>query len=647
MQDGDSNETPTTIGVKRDHPSSSEQGSGDESGDKVDSDDELWKQVDEGSPPSDTPLGTNNPSTTTKPSGIHALTKAVPKPNAPTAPSPVTPTPTTLPIADQANTRTNSNSTTTVGTPITNPTPILSDQSPAAADLNARLADLERREEELRNKQSAIVAREKAMAEEATRHETRKKMLLEEAKKTEVEQRAKQRLDQEVADMHAQDMEELRLAEEAKALEEESSRAKERRDENEVEMRDPQPPPSSQKYLPDDEDVAWMIQQTKSRKNERRAMKQAETGTTPDDLHEFTPRPAGGDFPVVHRKGLNDILDNVSDETLADWGRKIQGAKIFVQVSGYYSHGEETGPVVASCVRIALNKFDESENVIVVAGGPEDNDPHGNGRGLRATDPPAIFFAWGMSDKTAEWLLEQRVIRTKNIRLHCYPFRCPQETFVGLIEGLRCDTDKDLEDIRELIIENWKTQTSKVWKTLLTNAYPEHNTDGILEPTSTEFIETVIDTLVVKRLMMKQKGGIVAPTIQMYLKVDVRGRDEWHNIRCAISEEKYGWSLHNTGVFKWDHFCSGCRGADHPLGLCPFESLENDVPLTEPLIPDHIPNTARTHKDSSRGKSKNKNSGPGFKGPGGGGPRHYKGANGNNKATGPKGSSSSGGGRGR
>ena len=41
-----------------------------------------------------------------------------------------------------------------------------------------------------------------------------------------------------------------------------------------------------------------------------------------------------------------------------------------------------------------------------------------------------------------------------------------------------------------------------------------------------------------------------------------------------------------------------CHGIDHPRELCPFNDLEDDVPLSEPAIPH--PNKAKPSKRGGR-----------------------------------------------
>ena len=65
-----------------------------------------------------------------------------------------------------------------------------------------------------------------------------------------------------------------------------------------------------------------------------------------------------------------------------------------------------------------------------------------------------------------------------------------------------------------------------------------------------------------------------------------------------VSTMLYNTELHRRGEFWSAWTCSMCHGIDHPRGLCPFNDLEDDVPLSEPAIPH--PNKAKPNKSGRR-----------------------------------------------
>jgi len=96
----------------------------------------------------------------------------------------------------------------------------------------------------------------------------------------------------------------------------------------------------------------------------------------------------------------------------------------------------------------------------------------------------------------------------------------------------------------------------------------------------------------VKMLETRTKGGILAPTFQVYAIGGIINEDNtWCQLRSYLASRDYIIPFEDPGINALPITdCSLCHGADHPRGLCPFPltngwngpSRRQDPPLVDP-----------------------------------------------------------------
>lgn len=85
----------------------------------------------------------------------------------------------------------------------------------------------------------------------------------------------------------------------------------------------------------------------------------------------------------------------------------------------------------------------------------------------------------------------------------------------------------------------------------------------------------------------------------MYLQTGITTTTEWLRLKAAIETTKYPMSFYGQGVYFAKWYCGICRGIDHPQGMCPFLSIPQDIPITEPAVP-RIPKIKKKEENAKK-----------------------------------------------
>ena len=84
----------------------------------------------------------------------------------------------------------------------------------------------------------------------------------------------------------------------------------------------------------------------------------------------------------------------------------------------------------------------------------------------------------------------------------------------------------------------------------------------------------------------KDVGGLANTHINIYLDYHPFDNQQWSKLREYARKTTHIIQFHSKGeMIQHDWACFTCHGIDHPLGLCPFNNLEIDIPLSRPLVP--------------------------------------------------------------
>ena len=99
-------------------------------------------------------------------------------------------------------------------------------------------------------------------------------------------------------------------------------------------------------------------------------------------------------------------------------------------------------------------------------------------------------------------------------------------------------------------------------------------------------VDAIVGSAKVARMEFKDVGGLANTHINVYLDYHPFDNQQWSKLREYTRKTTHIIQFHSKGeMIQHDWACFACHGIDHPLGLCPFNNLEIDIPLLRPLVP--------------------------------------------------------------
>ena len=85
-------------------------------------------------------------------------------------------------------------------------------------------------------------------------------------------------------------------------------------------------------------------------------------------------------------------------------------------------------------------------------------------------------------------------------------------------------------------------------------------------------IDAILDKLHIERINIMKEGGIVQPSVNMYL-LDVNYDDkQWDELHRAAGKMSFTHPLFSIGKYYKGWICGKCHGITHPTGLCPLRT---------------------------------------------------------------------------
>lgn len=99
-----------------------------------------------------------------------------------------------------------------------------------------------------------------------------------------------------------------------------------------------------------------------------------------------------------------------------------------------------------------------------------------------------------------------------------------------------------------------------------------------------EEVDEIINKLYIERVDLAKGPNIPQPSINLYLMDVDYTDDEWRILRKAASKTMYVHDLHVVGRYFPGWICTLCHGVTHPTGMCPYLQIEDDVPMSDPII---------------------------------------------------------------
>jgi hypothetical protein len=288
--------------------------------------------------------------------------------------------------------------------------------------------------------------------------------------------------------------------------------------------------------------------------------------------------PRAWGFSVPQGEFSRWVIDNIHPDQIEEIGRQ-QGATVACIVEGENTHDGSRLPTIAAGLAREIKKLFPNEDPQVVPGMPA-TDPN------RYTDPPHAYFVYGLSSETYIRLVSRVAWRNRSIRFCAYALQEQHISFLGYISGFsNLLSDGAMTKVLTFLTKAFKSrEEANTLHNFITGgrATDEAGDDIIVYP---EDIDAILNKLSIKRVDIMKEGGIVQPCVNIYLLETEYSGKQWDELRQAADRTSYAHPLFGRGKYYKSWICSRCHGTTHPTGLCPFLNLEDDVPMTDPVVP--------------------------------------------------------------
>jgi hypothetical protein len=336
----------------------------------------------------------------------------------------------------------------------------------------------------------------------------------------------------------------------------------------------------------------------------------ARTATNGDEL-EITPAPENGFY---RPEGLLSrwTIDNVKAAQVATITSQ-PGASLVVHIEGETSHDPNRAPHLAAGLARELKRILPLENPQVVPGIPA-TPP------TRATDAPYAYFVHGLTSSAYVKLTAQGAWRTRSMRFYAHLNGRARQSFLGYIQGMsNLTAPRAMTTVAEFISNAFRTgEMAGAIRTVLAKG---QTVDGAGDDIiiGQEEVDEIINKLYVERIDLAKGPNIPQPSVNLYILDTDFNDDEWKLLRKAANKTTYVHDLHGVGRYFSGWTCALCHGVTHPTGMCPYLQIEDDVPMSDPVVQPYT--KARQNAGNRRGGSArgaNNTTGRGTRGRGGG-----------------------------
>lgn len=332
--------------------------------------------------------------------------------------------------------------------------------------------------------------------------------------------------------------------------------------------------------------------------------------TTSSSNKPYTETPGQG-WPIVHFEDPLDPQANVKDTQMELWRKspKVSGRKIIILVHGENSWSTIRSGRLVDAIKTTLSQITQTQEG-KIANANEHLTVSENWH------PPKMFFRYGFSDQVADRLIKGTHWRTKGLRLHILSMSPVPVSFLGAIGNLSNIDSDELSSIRDDIIDIWYNKGHGLVYNVLRDMYltktPTYDPAkfNINEESVDDAVAPIFHALEVSHIATLGRGNSPRPAVRLYISDKLLLRGHWPLLKKAVAETTYHTAFHAKGTFIRGWPCENCHAADHPAGLCPFNSIANDVPLSEPLVP-----TRTDDKEERKEKKEKKDPGPRSNGP--------------------------------
>lgn len=322
--------------------------------------------------------------------------------------------------------------------------------------------------------------------------------------------------------------------------------------------------------------------------------RQAAARSAPNgDELEITPKPEQGFYCP---EGLLSrwTIDNVKAAQVITVTSQ-PGAGLVIHIEGETSHDPNRAPHLAAGLARELKRILPLENPQVVPGIPA-TPP------TKYSDAPYAYFVHGLTSNAYTKLTEQGAWRTRSMRFYAHRNGRAQLSFLGYIQGMsNLTAPRAMVEVIDFISEAFRTGEMAAAIRAIISRDQAVDMAGDEVIVGQEEVNEVIDKLHVERVDLAKGQNIPQPSINLYLMDANYTDEEWRLLRKAASKTVYVHDLHGVGRYFSGWTCALCHGVTHPTGMCPYLQVEDDIPMSDPIVPPHA--KARQFTSDRRGSS--------------------------------------------
>lgn len=342
--------------------------------------------------------------------------------------------------------------------------------------------------------------------------------------------------------------------------------------------------------------------------NNRRRQREAEAATpapppvVPGTMRTVA-RPEAG-WPQIHGSSPGYLWDGIAEDQMGQWlaDRK---PNVLVQAHGKNSWDAEAGQTADDIAGILKTIY--NIETISVAPGNEQLDEDGESRNKNKNDPPHTFLVQDISAALADRLIATTCIATPTLQLMLYPLRfLGPQTYIGSLSGLVATNLIQISDVRrgQLCDDIRDLLYKQVHEPLMAFAcrdVPENDfSDVVMDPD--DEVRMILGDLEIKIINTKVTGSRQAANVNMYIPLEYEDDTLRENILNALGKVKFRTAHFGTGTYHAGWKCTGCRGTDHPTGLCPYREVPNWTLVTN--IAPAATGPPATQSSQTRGTSR-------------------------------------------
>lgn len=369
--------------------------------------------------------------------------------------------------------------------------------------------------------------------------------------------------------------------------------------------------------------------------NRRRQREAAATAPPPPPVVDepgtvrMVERPDAG-WPQIHGTGPGYLWDNLAPEQMRNWlaDRK---PNVLVQVHGQNSWDANAGQMADDIAGIIKEIY--SIESISVAPGNEILMENGDSGNKNKHDPPHTYLVQDISQALAERLINTTCIATPTLQLMFYPMRfIGPNTYIGSISGFVATNLVHITEARksqlcdDIRLVLYKQAQKELMDYICRNIPDSDYSDVAMNPDGE--VRKLLGNLGIKIVNTMQTGKRKAATVNMYLELDQHDPKYRDAILEALERISFRTDHFGAGIYHAGWKCTGCRGTDHPSGLCPYKLIPtwNEVTgrppttLTNTTTPPNMTNTQHA-RGAARGRR------PAGAARGGRGANGYRGSN--------------------